>query len=88
MTSAPNPNLPKPPFCAKLNWSTSPAFTLHWLATSPIHFKHVGHLKITMNLDDKGMPMAVLIGKDGQEISAEAGEGVVVAQNIALNLLC
>ena len=23
------------------------------------------------------MPMAVLVGKDGQEISAEAGEGVV-----------
>lgn len=77
MTSAPNPALPKPPFCAKLNWSTSPAFTLRWMATTPIHFKHVGHLKNTMNLDDKGAPMAVLVGKDGQEISPDAGEGVV-----------
>ena len=77
MASPPDPTLPKPPFCAKLNWGTSPTFKLRWLATTPVHFKHVGHLKNTLNLDDKGEPMAVLVGKDGQEISAEAGSGVV-----------
>ena len=77
MTSPPTLSLPKPPFCAKLNWGTSPAFTLRWLATTPVHFKHVGHLKNTLNLDDRGQPLAVLVGKDGQEISAEAGMGVV-----------
>lgn len=77
MTSPPDPSLPKPPFCAKLNWGTSPAFTLRWLATTPVHFRHVGHLKNNLNLDDRGQAMAVLVGKDGQEISPEAGMGVV-----------
>lgn len=30
-----------------------------------------------MNLDEQGKPHAVLVGKDGQEISPEAGVGVV-----------
>lgn len=77
MTSPPDPNLPKPPFCAKLNWGTSPAFTLRWLATAPVHFKFVGHLKNDFNQDDYGHSTAVLIGKDGQEISPDAGMGVV-----------
>lgn len=77
MTSAPDPKLPKPPFCAKLNWATSPAFSLHWLATTSVHFRFVGHLKNDLNLDDHGQPFAVLVGKDGQEISPEAGMGVV-----------
>ena len=77
MTSPPNPALQKPAFCAKLNWGTSPAFTLRWLSTTSVHFKHVGHLKNNLNLDESGVPMAVLVGKDGQEISAEAGSGAV-----------
>ena len=77
MTSPPDPSLPKPPFCAKLNWGTSPAFTLRWLATTPVHFRHVGHLKNELNRDEEGKAMAVLVGKDGQEISAEAGMGLV-----------
>lgn len=76
MTSPPLPSLPKPPFCAKLNWGTSPAFTLRWLATTPVHFRMVGHLKNTCNLDERGEPRAVLVGKDGQEISSDAGMGV------------
>lgn len=77
MASPPDPSLPKPPFCAKLNWPTSPAFKLRWLALTSVHFKHVGHLKNTLNIDDNDQPMAVLIGKDGQEISSDAGMGVV-----------
>ena len=77
MTSPPDPALPRPPFCAKLHWSTSPAFSLRWLATTSVHFRHVGHLKNDLNTDDQGKAMAVLVGKDGQEISTEAGMGLV-----------
>ena len=76
MTSPPDPAVPKPAFCAKLNWGTSPAFTLRWLGTTPVHFRHVGHLKNDMTRDEEGKPMAVLVGKDGQEVSAEAGMGM------------
>lgn len=76
MTSPPDPSLPKPPFCRKLNWKTSPAFTLRWYAKFPVHFRMVGHLKNELNLDEHGQPMAVLIGKDGQEVDENAGRGV------------
>lgn len=79
MTSAPDPKLPKPNHLSRLNWKTSPAFTLRWLSTTPIHFKLIGHLKNTFNIDDKGEARAVLVGKDGQEVSADAGMGVVWA---------
>jgi hypothetical protein len=78
MTSPPDPSLPMPSFCNKLNWATSPAFTLRWLATTPVHFRLVGHLKNTCNPDEEGQPRAVLVGKDGQEISQDAGMGVVL----------
>ena len=77
MTSPPDPSLPKPPFCSKLNWTASSAFSLHWLATTSVHFRLVGHLKNTCNPDDQGTPRAVLVGKDGQEVSQDAGMGVV-----------
>lgn len=76
MTSPPSPSLPKPAFCTKLNWPTSPAFTLNWLATTSVHFRHVGHIKNEMNPDDDGRPCAVLVGKDGQEIAPEAGRAL------------
>lgn len=76
MTSPPDPALPKPAFCAKLNWPTSPAFRLAWLATTSVHFRHVGHIKNEFNLDDAGHPCAVLVGKDGQEIAPEAGRAL------------
>ncbi|KAF2724796.1 hypothetical protein K431DRAFT_133025 [Polychaeton citri CBS 116435] len=45
MTTPPSPEQAKPAFCSKLNWGTSPAFKIQWLATTPTHFRHVGHLK-------------------------------------------
>lgn len=48
-----------------------------------MHFRHVGHLKNTCNPDDEGLPRAVLVGKDGQEISQDAGMGVVLILNEA-----
>lgn len=77
MTTAPDPQLPKPASAGKLNWKTSPAFKLRWLGTTPVHFRRVGHLKNRMNLDERGEERAVLVGKDGQEVSEEAGMGVV-----------
>lgn len=77
MTSAPDTNIPKPGSASKLHWKTSPAFQLRWLGTTPVHFRMVGHLKNCYNLDERGESRAVLVGKDGQEVSAEAGMGVV-----------
>lgn len=77
MTTAPDPKLPQPGSASKLNWKTSPAFQLRWLGTTPVHFRLVGHLKNRLNLDERGESRAVLVGKDGQEISPEAGMGVV-----------
>ncbi|KAF2171787.1 hypothetical protein M409DRAFT_50430 [Zasmidium cellare ATCC 36951] len=79
MTSPPDPKMPKPAFASKLNWGTSAAFSLRWLGTTSIHFRLIGHLKNTLNKDEKGESRAVLIGKDGQEVSADAGMGVVWA---------
>lgn len=77
MASAPDPSLNKPAFCANLKWESSPAFRLRWLAKTPVHFGEVGHIANTFNLDDDGRPLAVLVGRDGQEISPGAGIGVV-----------
>lgn len=77
MASPPLPTLPLPTFCRKLKWPTSPAFRIRWICITPVHFRFVGHLKNTMNLGEDGEPHAVLVGKDGQEVSREAGEGVV-----------
>lgn len=79
MTSPPDSKLPKPAFSSKLNWNTSSSFSLCWLSTTPIHFRLIGHLKNTLNRDEKDEPRAVLVGKDGQEVSADAGMGVVWA---------
>ncbi|KXT11416.1 hypothetical protein AC579_9873 [Pseudocercospora musae] len=77
MTSPPDPKLPKPVWAAKLNWGTSATFTLRWLGTTSIPFRTVGHLKNTLNINEDGEPLAVLVGKDGQEVSADAGMGVI-----------
>lgn len=83
MTTPPDLSLPLPNFCNKLNWATSPAFQIRWLAMTQVHFRFVGHLKNTCNPDDEGQPRAVLVGKDGQEISQDAGMGVVEILDIA-----
>ncbi|EME85111.1 uncharacterized protein MYCFIDRAFT_153180 [Pseudocercospora fijiensis CIRAD86] len=77
MTSLPDPDLPEPAWAAKLNWATSATFTVKWLGTTSIPFRTIGHLKNTLNINEDGEPLAVLVGKDGQEISADAGMGVV-----------
>lgn len=43
---------------------------------TPVHFRLVGHLKNELNRDERGSPLAVLVGKDGQEIAQDAGCGL------------
>lgn len=76
MTSEPNTSLTKPAFCSELNFVSSPAFTLEWFTTMPLYFHHVRHIKNTMNLDDSGVPSAVVVGRDGQEIEPLAGRAL------------
>lgn len=76
-------DLPLPAFCKQLNWPTSAAFRIRWVAITPVHFHHVGGLNNLLNLDDDGMPRTVIIGRDGQEISEDAGHGVVSVLNDA-----
>ena len=77
MASAPDPSIPLPSFCANLKWETSAAFKIQWVAMTSVRYRHIGHLKNTLNPDEYGAPLAVLVGKDGQEICEEAGRGVV-----------
>ncbi|THY61879.1 hypothetical protein D6C78_01728 [Aureobasidium pullulans] len=77
MTSPPSATVPQPAFCKKLKWPTSPPFRIRWICTTSVHFKFVGHLRNMYNPNDDGEPHAVLVGKDGQEVSTSAGEGVV-----------
>lgn len=78
MTSWPDSKPPKPALASNLN-SGSAAFSLRWLGTTSTHFTLIGHLKNTLNKDENDEPRVVLVGKDGQEISADAGMGVVWA---------
>jgi hypothetical protein len=55
-----------------IHWETTPPFRVEWLSTVEIHFRHVGHLKNSLN---EGA--AVLIGKDGQEIDEDCGRKLV-----------
>lgn len=68
--------MPLPELCRNLNWPTSDPFRIRWIAKTPVKFRYVGHLKNTLNRDEKGDARAVLVGKDGQEISVDAGAGV------------
>lgn len=78
MTSPPDLRNPQPDFARRLNWKTSPSFSIRWIVTTPVHFRYVGHLKNTLNRDEvTGEPRAVLVGRDAQEISEDAGRGVV-----------
>ncbi|KAI4719413.1 hypothetical protein E4T48_04354 [Aureobasidium sp. EXF-10727] len=77
MTTPPTPSIPSPAFCKKLKWPCSPAFRIQWICRAPVHFRFVGHLRNSLNVDDEGKAHAVLVGKDGQEVDEVAGRGVV-----------
>lgn len=55
-----------------INWESAGAFKVRWLAICSTRFGRVAHLKNSLN---EGL--AVLIGKDGQEIEEECGRGLL-----------
>lgn len=59
---------PTPQWLSNLNWEHAGAFKVEWLNKTETHFRKVGHLTNSLN---EGM--AVLVGKDGQEIETECG---------------
>lgn len=55
-----------------INWASAGAFRVKWLVIGSVPFHKVGHLKNGLN---EGL--AVLIGKDGQEVEGGCAEGLV-----------
>jgi hypothetical protein len=55
-----------------INWESAGAFKVKWLVICSTRFHRVGHLKNPLNEN-----LAVLIGKDGQEIEERCGAGLV-----------
>lgn len=55
-----------------INWESAGAFKVKWLVICATRFHRIGHLKNSLNDN-----MAVLIGKDGQEIEENCGAGLI-----------
>lgn len=68
MSTAPSPDTPRPNWMNGLHWDVSPPFRVEWLSTIPVQFSWVHHLKNSCNDG-----LAVLVGKDGQEIDPSCG---------------
>lgn len=68
MQSLPSPNIPAPEWQKVLLWSSTDPFRIEWITVAETRFHAVGHLK---NAYNEGL--AVLIGRDGQEIEEVCG---------------
>jgi len=55
-----------------INWESAGAFRIRWLVICSTRFHRIGHLKNALNDN-----LAVLIGKDGQEIEENCGAGLI-----------
>lgn len=55
-----------------INWESAGAFKVRWLVVCSTRFHRIGHLKNALNDN-----LAVLIGKDGQEIEENCGAGLI-----------
>ncbi|QSZ34687.1 hypothetical protein DSL72_007542 [Monilinia vaccinii-corymbosi] len=64
-----------------INWESTGAFQVRWLAICSTRFHRVGHLKNSLN---ENVP--VLVGKDGQEIDEECGRGLLECMDEELEL--
>lgn len=72
MVSAPSPSIPAPDWTRRLIWRPTPPFRLEWRSGAEIAFAAVAHLKNGLNGGK-----AVLVGRDGQEVEAGCGVGLV-----------
>ncbi|KAK3945494.1 YTH domain-containing protein 1 [Diplogelasinospora grovesii] len=68
MTTAPSPDTPLPKWMHNIQWETTPPFRVEWLSKVAVEFKRIGHLKNSLNEN-----LAVLVGRDGQEIEEGCG---------------
>ena len=75
MSSLPDPSIPVPD--PSLNHRMSDAFRLRWLTKKDVDFRHFSHLKNQLNRDEYGTRRVATFGRDGQEISEDAGRAIV-----------
>ncbi|PVH89900.1 YTH-domain-containing protein [Cadophora sp. DSE1049] len=61
-----------PEWQSAINWESAGAFRVRWLVICSTRFHRIGHLKNALNDN-----LAVLIGKDGQEIEENCGAGLI-----------
>ena len=71
MASEPDSRIGKPWFCRNLRWPTSNTFRLQWITKTAVEFRN---LEGIMNKDGENeYPTPVWFGRDGQEVSRDAG---------------
>ncbi|XMA15643.1 hypothetical protein WAI453_008434 [Rhynchosporium graminicola] len=73
MESLPS-SIPTPTWQRSIHWESTGAFRVRWLVVCATRFQRIGHLKNALNDG-----LAVLIGKDGQEIDEACGESLCEA---------
>ena len=61
-----------PSWQRSINWESAGAFKVRWLVICATSFHRIGHLKNALNEN-----MAVLVGKDGQEIEENCGRSLL-----------
>ncbi|KAH7342949.1 YT521-B-like domain-containing protein [Rhexocercosporidium sp. MPI-PUGE-AT-0058] len=71
MESVPG-SVESPEWQRAINWESAGAFRVRWLVICSTRFHRIGHLKNALNDN-----LAVLIGKDGQEIEENCGAGLI-----------
>ncbi|ESZ99365.1 hypothetical protein SBOR_0235 [Sclerotinia borealis F-4128] len=64
-----------------INWESAGAFKVRWLAINSTRFHRIGHLKNSRNEN-----LAVLIGKDGQEIEEGCGSDLLTCMDEELEV--
>lgn len=72
MISPTSPKNPTPRWVSGLRWPCSNPFRVRWLSKIEVEFFRIGHLRNSFNEN-----MAVLVGKDGQEIEERCGASLL-----------
>ncbi|KAB5583254.1 YT521-B-like domain-containing protein [Coniochaeta sp. 2T2.1] len=72
MSTAPSPDTPAPRYAMWAKWDASAPFRVEWLSKTEVQFSFIGHIRNPLNDN-----LAVLVGKDGQEIEEEAGRALL-----------
>ncbi|KAB5566676.1 YT521-B-like domain-containing protein [Coniochaeta sp. 2T2.1] len=72
MSTAPSPDTPAPRYAMWAKWDASAPFRVEWLSKTEVQFNFIGHIRNPLNDN-----LAVLVGKDGQEIEEEAGRALL-----------